>query len=275
MEVLISIGILAVGLSAVVALIPAGGSEAQRALAEDRKANMGLAALDDAIARGILRPPATPPFVVDPLGTASSGIPNAVLPSVSLGNLAAGSLAADTVFRSEDDVVYSLDSSGEDDPPLPVYFGGNAKRASDGTYSWLATLVPVVPGDLQNFRLSVVTFHSRGDRTPVLLASVSLPNTVTFAWGGSATSFRKTFPRSSVVLLHDDGGTPLPNRSDDTWEWRRVIFGSLDENNGQGQLMFASGTSVDAVTTTMYAFEGAVGVAERIVRLEGDSPWSQ
>jgi len=272
MEVLISIGILAVGLSAVVALIPAGGSEAQRALAEDRKANMGLAALDDAIVRGILRPPATLPFVVDPLGTASSGIPNTVLPSVSLGNFAAGSLAADTVFRSEDDVVYSLDSSGEDDPPLPVYFGGNAKRASDGTYSWLATLVSA--GNNQDHRLSVVTFRTRGDRTQVSLASPPSANNVVFAWGGSATSFRKTFPRGSVVLLHDDGGTPLPDRSDDTWEWRRVIFGSLDGNNAQGQLMFASSTSV-AEGDTMYAFEGAVGVAERIVRLEGDSPWSQ
>ena len=266
MEVLISIGILAVGLSAVVALIPAGGSEAQRALAEDRKANMGLAALDDAIARGVLRPPATPPFVVDPLGTAGSGIPNAVLPSVSLGNLAAEPLAADTVFRSEDDVVYSLDSSGEDDPPLPVYFASNARRASDGTYSWLATLVPVVPGDLQNFRLSVVTFHTRGDMMPVSLASVPSANTVKFAWGGSATSLRKTFPRGSVVLLHDSTGR---------WEWRRIIFASLDENNAQGQLMFASSISVAALTTTMYAFEGAVGVAERIVRLEGESPWSQ
>ena len=264
MEVLISIGILAVGLSAVVALIPAGGSEAQRALAEDRKANMGLAALDDAIARGILRPPATPPFVVDPLGTASSGIPNAVLPSVSLGNLEAEPLAADTVFRSEDDVVYSLDSSGEDDPPLPVYFGGNAKRASDGTYSWLATLTAA--GNTQDYRLSVVTFHTRGDMMPVSLASVPSANTVTFAWGGSATSFRKTFPRGSVVLLHDSTGR---------WEWRRVIFGSLDENLNQGQLMFASSISVAALTTTMYAFEGAVGVAERIVRLEGESPWSQ
>ena len=67
MEVLISIGILSVGLTAVITIIPAAGSQAQKALTETNKANIGLAALNDAITRGILDLPADPPrIVVDP-----------------------------------------------------------------------------------------------------------------------------------------------------------------------------------------------------------------
>ena len=104
--------------------------------------------------------------------------------------------------------------------------------------------------------------------------------------------FVKTFPRGGVVLLHDDGGTPYDgsaaSRDDDTWEWRRIIFPSHyddptheddpdDDNDikNTAQLMFDADVTVTAGTTTVYAFNGAVGVAERLVRLEGTSPWSQ
>ena len=39
--------------------------------------------------------------------------------------------------------------------------------------------------------------------------------------------------------------------------------------------MFDADVTVAAGTTTVYAFKGAVGVAERLVRLEGTSPWTQ
>ena len=69
MEVLISIGILAVGLTAVITIIPAAGSQAQKALTESTKANAGLAAMGDAITRGILTlSPNAIPCVVDPIG---------------------------------------------------------------------------------------------------------------------------------------------------------------------------------------------------------------
>ena len=71
MEVLISIGILSVGLTAVITIIPAAGSQSQKALTESTKANVGLAALEDAITRGILEPPTTLPFVIDPIGNAA------------------------------------------------------------------------------------------------------------------------------------------------------------------------------------------------------------
>ena len=302
MEVLISIGILAVGLTAVITIIPAAGSQAQKALTESNKANVGLAAIDDAITRGILEPPANPPFVIDPIGGVPIGdVAFAGLKSRTLGGLASGLPAADEVFRSQDDVLYTLDNSGQDEPPQPLFYTGNAKRLSEGVYSWLATLVP--QGG-ENYLLSVVSFHRREATAPVaylvgedangngsldmgedldqdglLDLDLTGTNTVMFSWTGSSGLFRETFPRGSVVLLHDvdDNGTPgIP--ADDihhSWEWGRVIFPALNDANNSAQLMFDSDVSTTVTTRYIYAFKGAVGVAERLVRLEGTSPWTQ
>ena len=301
MEVLISIGILAVGLTAVITIIPAAGSQARKALTESSKANVGLAAMDDAITRGILAPPGAPPFIVDPLGnTAFAG-----LALETLGGLDQG-IAAAEVFRSQDDVLYTLENSGQDNPPQPLFYTGNSKRLSEGIYSWLATLVPYTAGGSSGGRylLSVVSFHRRDTTTPVaylvgedangngsldmgedldqddeLDLDLTGTNTVMFSWTGSSGAFRETFPRGSIVLLHDvdDNGTPA-NLGDDThhsWEWRRVIFPALNDANNSAQLMFDSDVSATVTTRYIYAFKGAVGVAERLVRLEGTSPWTQ
>ena len=273
MEVLISIGILAVGLTAVITIIPAAGSQARKALTESSKANVGLAAIDDAITRGILSPPGAPPFVVDPVGNA----PFAGLALESLSGLSPG-IAADEVFRSQDDVVYTLDNSGQEDPPQPLFYTGDAKRLSEGVYSWLATLVP--QGG-ENYLLSVVSFHRRDMTAPEFrqVTDTSGYNSISFSWDGSKSSFRDTFPRGGVVLLHDDGGTA--DDGDDSWEWRRILFPSLDDKNNTdtsdnvGQLMFDADVSATVGTRNVYAFKGAVGVAERLVRLEGTSPWTQ
>ena len=287
MEVLISIGILAVGLTAVITIIPAAGSQAKKALTETNKANVGLAAMDDAITRGILGDlPVDPPFVVDPIGTAlGSALPSTVLPLETLDGLNQG-IATDDVFRSQDDVSYTLENSGQDNPPQPLFYEENAskvKRLSEGAYSWLATLVP--QGD-ENYLLSVVSFYRRDTTAPTLLILTSAPgNSVTFSWTATNRSFRETFPRGSIVLLHDDGGTPYDgsaaSRDDDTWEWRRIIFPTLDDKNNTdasdnvGQLMFDADVSGIVGIKNVYVFKGAVGVAERLVRLEGTSPWTQ
>ncbi|MBU6276184.1 MAG: prepilin-type N-terminal cleavage/methylation domain-containing protein [Planctomycetes bacterium] len=55
MEVLISIGILAVGLTSVVALVPAGRSQASRGIIYDRATTMATNALADAVTAGFTR----------------------------------------------------------------------------------------------------------------------------------------------------------------------------------------------------------------------------
>ena len=260
MEVLISIGILSVGLTAVITIIPAAGSQSQKALTETNKANVGLAALNDAITRGILEPPGAPPFVIDPIGNAAF----AGLALETLGGLNQG-IAANEVFRSQDDVVYTTDDSDPDGPAQPVFYTNDVKRASEGVYSWLATLVP--QGG-ENYLLSIVSFHRRDQTLPTSQNVTNVSgNAITCSWTGTNNSFRETFPRGSVVLLHDTAGGA-------TWEWRRIIFPSFGDGS-TCQLMFDADVTVNAATTTVYAFNGAVGVAERLVRLEGTSPWSQ
>ncbi len=271
MEVLISIGILSVGLTAVITIIPAAGSQAQKALTETNKANIGLAALNDAITRGILGDlPATPPFVIDPIGNAlGSALPSTVLPLETLDGLSSG-IAADEVFRSQDDVVYTADDSDPDVPAKPVFYTNDVKRASEGVYSWLATLVPqggAAGGE--NFLLSVVSFHRRDQTSPTSQNVTNVSgNAITCSWTGTNSSFRKTFPRGGVVLLYDN------DPAEPKWEWRRILFPSFGDGS-TCQLMFDADVTVNAATTTVYAFEGAVGVAERLVRLEGTSPWTQ
>ena len=303
MEVLISIGILAVGLTAVITIIPAAGSQAQKALTETNKANVGLAALNDAITRGILAIPTAPPFVIDPnnpyLDADQDGEndkdqsgnllyfwPRAGLSLQMLAGLSG--IAADDVFRSQDDVSYTLENSGQDGPAEPVFYTNDLKRASEGAYSWLATLVPKdAEKDAENYLLSVVSFHRRDMTAPVFrqVTGTSGDNSISFSWDNSKSSFREAFPRGGVVLLHNDGGTPddgsAVSLADDSWEWRRILFPSLDDKNNTdasdnvGQLMFDADVSATVGTKNVYAFKGAVGVAERVVRLEGTSPWTQ
>ena len=56
MEVLIAIGILAVGLSSVAALMPAAGSQAKKAVVADRASSMAENALADAVTIGVTKP---------------------------------------------------------------------------------------------------------------------------------------------------------------------------------------------------------------------------
>ncbi len=276
MEVLISLGILSVGLASVVALIPAGGSQAKLAMIEDRRAAVSAAALADAVNRGILSPslwgaaPAEPySIAVDPLGSAT--FPSSMT-STTLSGVGPGA-AADVVFRWGDDVVYDL-SQSEDDPPIPRYLQGSSLRLTEGRFSWMATLVPdVVNGSTsQYYRLSVVTFYNRAIppdvANPVFdkatmpdSASVQLPCTL------DADTFRALFPRGTVVLLSAPNKSPV---------WRKVLMAQPTESAGTvTNVDLALDRPLDFTATTVHTYQGAIGVAEQTVMLEENSPWLQ
>jgi hypothetical protein len=291
MEVLISLGILSVGLASVVALIPAGGSQAKLSVIEDRRAALGYAAMADAINRGILNParwssiPATPyAIAIDPLGqdlTGTPGVPRfpATITLVDLAGIVAGSADAESVFRSADDLVYDT-SQSEDDPAIPKYFLGTNRRLSDGNFSWLATLLPeTAGGSTQYYRLSVVCFYNRAI-PPDVSATTFTP---TPAVPATSTSFscdcnlsddeyRNLFPRGTAVLLSTAGQPPL---------WRNAIMASPTRTAGAitaVELMFdrpLPTTWGPTWATNLHAFQGAIGVTEKVVTLEGSSPWSQ
>jgi hypothetical protein len=279
--VLISLGILSIGLASVVALIPAGGSQARKAQIEDRRGALGAAALNDIITRGVLNPsnwsifPGSPnPYslVVDPLG--ANTFPTAAgLTRVAVGTISDGSMAAGDVFRGQDDLVYDATQS-EDDPPVPMFIG-NTKRTSEGNFTWLATLVPATTdSNPQYFRLTVVEFHRRDtastsswnrfDVTSVTNPAVSVTSSTSLR----RDDFRELLPVGAAVLV--TGNSPSPS-----WEWRRVLMAApgSDDSITAAELTFDRPVAANA--NQVFAFKGSVGYAERVVSLERNSPWTQ
>lgn len=276
LEVLISLGILSIGLASVVALIPAGGSQARKAQIEDRRGALGAAALADIVTRGGLNPskwsnvPGSPNLyrvVMDPLGNGT--FPSASgLTSVTVADVFDPTMAAGDVFRGQDDLVYDGTQS-EDSPPVPM-FTGNAKRTSEGNFSWLATLVPATTdSNPQYFRLSVVEFHRRDAtaRPSIDPFPFSYP-TINCGAGITNDEFRELFPVGAVVLATST--TP-------SWEWRRVVM-AAPTTNSSGLVTTIDLSFERPLTYTansVYAFKGSVGYAERFVSLERNSPWTQ
>lgn len=274
LEVIISLGILSVGLASVVALIPAGGAQAMKTVVEDRRGAMAAAALADVVTRGMLdksrwTTSPSPPYLIDPIGNGSFAVPG--LNAVTVTGLAPGP-AAEEVFRAQDDLVYVVPDN-DDEPAVPKYFTGTTKRLTEGNFSWLATLVPI-PSGTTFYRLSVIEFHRRQasrqvDPFPVTSGtdsylSLTIPTSMT------NDDFKSLFPVGTVVLCTGTSATAA-------CEWRRVVMAPLPHDDGVGgkTTELTINGNVPVGVTKVYAIEGAVGLAERTVRLEETSPWSQ
>lgn len=268
-EVLISIGILSIGLASVLALIPAGGNEARRALVADRKASLAANAMADAIHYGVLNTsrwsvvPAAPyAIAIDPIGGAA--FPANVTPTVlSVG----GATIPPDVFLGADDLAY-LQPEDLDQPAVPIYLNG--ERSWGGAFSWLATLLPASPTTPEIYRLSVITFHLR-PVPPAISGPFSVvggTRSVLLRDGLQLTTddFRETFARGSPILVWAPATTPV---------WRTVVA-PLPQTTGT--VVTAAELMLDAdvpfAPTMVYVYPGAVGIAEKFVTLEGVSPWS-
>lgn len=285
-EVLISMGILSVGLASVLALIPAGKSQSKRAAIEDRRGTLGAAALDDCVNRGLLRTTlwsntSSNCVAWDSLFTALAGnstrFPTGML-AIDLKHVGAGTSACEEVFRGQDDIIFTIpDDDGS--PPKPGFLN-NEKRLTEGHFSWLATLVPADASPTPEFfRLSVVEFYKRPfDATPgeSWRSWSAASDALTFP--GNSAAFTPSSPLSKDAFngFFKTGCVVLVSDQATRHRWLRVLMASPTESS--------DGTTVTAVDLTfdqdpnftpniLYAYAGAVGVAERIVRLEGDSPW--
>lgn len=276
LEVLISLGILSVGLASVVALVPAGGDQAKKAIIDDRRGALGPNALADFVNRGLLNPakwsPAQPAatnyrLLFDPVVTGSLTV--AGLVSVTGTGFTTG-LLADEIFRAQDDLTYKMPDD-EDAPALPTFFGGAAKRMNEGNFSWLATLVPV-KNTSPFHRLSVVTVHRRGE---IVSGSASFPASTSsgpFVQVTPSTAIAK----EDVARFFAPGAVVLLTNSSSSHEWRTVVMASPDVSAAGTVSTIEVTLNRDAPSplTTIYAVEGANGLYERVVRLEETSPWS-
>jgi len=309
LEVLIAIGILSIGLISVLALIPAGKSQASKATAIDRAALLAMNAAADFMNRGFARPSGWTSipsvganFVVfDSLGSASFWTSTVSVTAITprtdaattatgtAGIASAGTAVADLLVRSEDDIRYSIDGLDEDASPVPQWSikpypkwpvaDGSGRHVYDGAYSYLATLAGTSgtwnPGEYKT--LTVVALSRRDTSlAPVTLSPTTSPNA-----DGSWTVNRSNVPDgTSLKDLLKPGSMILSTVSGQTPEWRRVLLVSDMTDNASpetwkvGLTCEQSDPSASTVTNRVYVFPGAVGSTQLVVKLEGTSAWN-
>ncbi len=268
LEVLISIGILAVGLSSVVALLPAAKSQATRSVVLDRASGLAANVLADAATFGLLRegslsqtpdPALNQIAIIDPVVTASyasPAMPAATLVQPVLRN--AGIFSRSTTANAPADY-HRLFTEGRDDvllgdPPtpddLPTHFFVDGARAYEARMTALLAMKPPAsaPG---HGTLSVVVFHNRDVSQPMVegtLQGVEL--TIPAAKLTSGRTFRE-FVRPGVVIYA--GG-----------RFHQIMSAAIQDTTPPQQAYVTTSTGATFATSTpMVLFPDSVGLAER------------
>lgn len=278
LEVLISIGILSIGLASVLALLPAGGSQSRKAMVDDRRSTMGGNALADFQARGLLNPAtwtgaSAPPVMIDPLGKAYGvqAVP-AGMTLVDVQSLTGTSLA-DYAFRAADDLVFDIPEN-EDLAPVPA-MQGNARRLTEGNFSWLATLVPVSGTNSPFHRLSIVEFYRRSLDTAQNASTLQLSGSFSGPSGSVVGSPTLTIDKDTFKSFFPTGGVVLVTTDTASFQWQRILMAAPTYESDETTLTaidFTFNQDVSGTTGTIFAYAGAVGVAEKVVRLEEALP---
>lgn len=184
LEVLIAIGILAIGLSSVVAILPAAKSQATRAVVLDRASGLAANLLADAATFGLLRDGALNPAltlpnqiaIIDPAVTASYASAAILAANLVQPALRSAGIFSTTTAANAPPDYHRLFTEGRDDvllgdPPtpddLPTHYFVDGARAYQGRMTALLAMAPPAapPG---HGTLSVVVFHNRDVSQPVV-----------------------------------------------------------------------------------------------------------
>jgi prepilin-type N-terminal cleavage/methylation domain-containing protein len=281
-EVLIAIGILAIGLTSVMSLIPAGKSEATKAVILDRTSNLALNALADSITYGITRPASVEitgsanVYILDPDGVVYPNAGSASLRSLGIlsdGKDSAGSAAVGRLItQSRDDLVYNPPATDDDLPTNAVL---NKVRAFAGRTSCLIS-VSRIDGSSTNAlsagdqaRLTAVVFHNRDLSTPTV--------TGTFYEGGgylevvppTDRTIRTTVRPGTVI--YDSKKTAATFQSQ---RWNQVVMASVDDTTSPPRV-YVTFSGVPPLEGAVAVLLDSVGLAEQTVTLEGPGPYAQ
>lgn len=292
MEVMISIGILAIGLTSVLSIIPAGKSEVSKAIVYDRASNLAANALADAATFGLLKPESallsgsmTGIAVFDPAlgastlwglvtsntatasGTAANLRPTGIFANKSSGAFATESIAGIVlrqIAQSRDDVSYNAPAN-EDDLPTNQ-FPSVGPRAFQGRMSCILAVtstVPLSPGGFAT--LSAVVFHNRD-----LSSGGTLTATGTCDASASAITLNMaTVPADRTLREVVRPGTVITTGT----SFHQLAMAAVDETLNLVYVTFSG--AQPAGGSTVRILLDSVGLAEQTVMLEGDGPWSQ
>lgn len=265
LEVLIAIGILAVGLGSVVSLMPAAQSQANRAVVLDRAAVLAANALADAATWGLFREggavlsiAATPgsPVVVDPAASTS------YLAGTQLAQASAAGVAAPPGAAAPASVLRLLTELRDDltvgDPPTPDDLPLNA--VVDGARGYLGRMtcfLSIKPGGSSGVpgTASVVVFHGRNTASPLAITG-TLENLRLDAASLDATQLdgrrMREVLRPGTVLWDPAGGG-----------FHQVSAAAFDTSGASAFLTLHSGATLASGTFTVQVLPDAVGLAER------------
>jgi hypothetical protein len=281
MEVLIAIGILAVGLTSVVSLVPAGQSQAARAVILDRAAATLANGLQDAATYGMLRPDSIatdpvgggPVIVFDPVrqhfgGLAALDFPNAVRAWVKPSGVYSQASSPNAypagiqawqgneswqvmqlAAQSRDDILVSP-GAGPDDPPVNT-FDANGVRFFNGRMTCIFSVAradnqlttALAAGDVA--KLTVIAFHNR-DTTDTGTRWVEA------TFDGAKLTITGSIPAGRTlkeivrpgVVIYDPNKTDASNANDKAQylRWSQVQMGSVDSTDGSVYVTFSSPT---------------------------------
>jgi type II secretory pathway pseudopilin PulG len=275
MEVLISIGILAIGLTSVVSLVPAGQSQAARAVILDRAATAAANGLADAVTFGLTRADSVvisgtsasltgAVWVFDPaiqrIEADRGAAPLSLWPNGNFPNAVGAMLKTTGIYSSaappsgvtapwqatrlyaqnRDDVVLSP-GSGADDPPINTQISG--VRAFQGRMSSLYSLAladnfgerPPVAGDVA--KLTVVVFHNRTSTDETGL-------TVPAFWDEATQSLRMNVAdipagRTFKEIIRPGVVIYDPGKTTRLTQyqrWSQILMASVDDSAGGGTI---------------------------------------
>lgn len=300
LEVLISCGLLVVGLSTIAALLPAAGSQLAQAVTEDRAAVLLANAMAEVFNRGLLSADVFP---------ASSGTACALALGKIVGRLPA---LNDPVIRSHftspseegrrrcgSERTFVLEDLLVYDPPRYADTPVNAfSRDSAGTgprkfrpeICWGATLRPSTAAPVAGDRatLSIVVFKREGDAGSGQMAD-AMPIVLTKVGSFYESDLTPTgaLLRGCSWLLAIPGPTvkdpPSWHKIMSSWRWDicRLCHGKGCPDCGHdgkkqttrlilsNQQAFAelTGSTADGATATVFAFEGILRVDDQVVTL--------
>lgn len=272
-EVMISIGILAVGLTSVLSLIPAGKSEVSKAIVYDRASALAANALADAATFGLLKPGSltwsgSTMAVFDPAaGTSWPGAASlkgsGIFSSSTSANLGANNQAPilKLIAQGRDDVSYNAPTT---DDALPTnQFPTVGPRAFQGRMSCVLAVTSTAalsPGMFAT--LSAIVFHNRD-------LSSGGPLTVSGSWDGSSAITAITPPSDRTLREVARPGTVITTGT----SFHQLSMAAIDESSGGVYVTF-SGASPSSAGSVQILLD-SVGLAEQTVMLEGPGPWSQ
>ena len=290
LEVMIAIGILAIGLTSVMSLIPAGKSEASKAVVIDRAATIATNALADAVTYGLTRPDSIVVngsrnvIVFDPVNTPFANTGTASLRTAGVLSSGTHPMADNAILKlvtqGRDDVVYSLPTNNDEPPSNQFTMGpSNAAapnlRAFDGRMTCLISLAKIdatstaalAEGD--QARLSVIVFHNRDITTPSATTVLATYD----ATSGTITIDPSQFPSDRTLrqiirpgtIIYDFKKTSAPYQSQ---RWSQVAMASINDTTPTPTVYVTFGGTSPTSGDVRIILDTA-GMAEKVVRLEG------